>query len=199
MVSAFDLVRRKLEDHGCQVKGSGRELSAQCPAHEDRNPSLSVTNGNSRVLMRCHAGCDIDDVLATLGLTRADLFDDKPGTGIRDEHVAIYEYVDETGELLFQVLRMPGKQFRQRVPDASSKDGWKWRLGETRRVLYRLPQVIEAANAGREIWVTEGEKDVHALEAAGVTATCNPGGAGKWRPEFSEALAGARVTIVADR
>ena len=71
-------------------------------------------------------------------------------------------------------------------------------LNGTRRVLYSLPRVIEAVAAGRTIYVVEGEKDVHAIERAGEVATCNPGGAGKWREDYSAALAGAKV-VVADR
>jgi hypothetical protein len=67
-----------------------------------------------------------------------------------------------------------------------------------RRVLYRLPAVLEAARAGGTVYVAEGEKDVHALERAGAVATCNPAGAGKWRPEYADALAGAHVVVVAD-
>ena len=63
---------------------------------------------------------------------------------------------------------------------------------------YRLPQLIEAVGAGRTIYVAEGEKDVQALVAAGMAATCNPGGAGKWRPEYSQHFAGAEVVVVAD-
>ena len=47
--------------------------------------------------------------------------------------------------------------------------------------------------------MVEGEKDVHALERAGVVATCNPGGAGKWREEYSEVLREAVVVIIADK
>ena len=87
--------------------------------------------------------------------------------------------MDEDGNLLFQVLRTAGKQFPQRVPDATRKSGYRWSLGDTRRVLYRLPKIIEAVKDGEVIYVVEGEKDVHALERAGVVATCNPGGAGQ--------------------
>src|SRR5262249_20840876 len=59
-------------------------------------------------------------------------------------------------------------------------------------------RVLAAVAAGDEVYVVEGEKDVETLERAGATATCNPGGAGKWRREFSEVLRGAKVLIVAD-
>ena len=50
------------------------------------------------------------------------------------------------------------------------------------------------------VYIVEGEKDVHAIEAAGAVATCNPMGAGKWRPEFGKHLAGIRhAIIVADK
>lgn len=50
---------------------SGRKTGtcwmALCPAHHDRQPSLSIRDGNQgRVLVRCHAGCDQRDVIAIL-------------------------------------------------------------------------------------------------------------------------------------
>ncbi len=125
----------------------------------------------------------------------ADLFDDSSGNGKRRE-VASYDYVDENGTLLYQVVRFEPKDFRQRRPDGSG--GWVWKMGDVRRVLYRLPAVIEAVKAGRTVYVAEGEKDVATLVSFGLDATCNPGGAGKWRPEYSETLRGAHVVILPD-
>ena len=58
---------------------------------------------------------------------------------------------------------------------------------------------MAAARAGETVYIAEGEKDVHALERAGAVATCNPGGSGKWRGDYTSALVGAQVIIVADR
>jgi len=113
------------------------------------------------------------------------------------EIVEAYPYVDEHGTLLFEVVRKTGKKFCQRRPDGTG--GWVWKLDRTRRVLYRLPRVLEAVKVGQRVWIVEGEKDVHVLERAGVVATCNPGGVGKWRDEYSKALLGADVAIIADR
>ena len=68
------------------------------------------------------------------------------------------------------------------------------------RALTGCPEGDRGRKTASVVYVAEGEKDVHALEAAGGVATCNPGGAGKWRPEYGEYLAGIRhVVIVADR
>ena len=68
-----------------------------------------------------------------------------------------------------------------------------------RRVLYRLPTVLAAARAGSRVYVVEGERDADALNAQGLCATTCSGGAGRWRPEYAEALRGAAVVIVADK
>ena len=50
---------------GGRKAGSG--WSARCPAHDDRTPSLSLREtGDGKVLVRCHAGCDQDEVIAHL-------------------------------------------------------------------------------------------------------------------------------------
>lgn len=193
------------------VRNSGGAFVARCPAHEDRNPSLSIKPGTSQpVVLHCHAGCDVDSILAALGLTFQDISaprEERPRDA--DEWTPagpasdVYDYRDEAGNLLFQVLRVPqpggAKTFRQRVPDPSAKSGWRWSIGDTRRVPYRLPEVLSAIADGRDVYVVEGEKDVHTLAREGLTATCNPGGAGKWLSPYSALLNEANVRIVADR
>lgn len=111
--------------------------------------------------------------------------------------VARYDYMDESGALLFQVVRFEPKTFKQRRPDGN--DGWIWGLGNTRRLLFRLPDVIKS----QTILVLEGEKDVETAGKLGLptgwAATTNPMGAGKWRPEYSESLRGKKVVIAPDQ
>ena len=96
------------------------------------------------------------------------------------------------------MVRYDPKEFRQRRPDGAG--GWDWQLGQTRRVLFHLPQLLDAKRDDAEVFVVEGEEDVLALERAGAVATCNPMGAGKWREEYTRTLAGARlVFVVADQ
>jgi hypothetical protein len=110
--------------------------------------------------------------------------------------IATYDYNDESGVLLFQVVRRAPKDFRQRRPNG--KGGWIWSLGNTRRVLYRLPEVGDAVASGRMVLVVEGEKDADNLRKLGFTATCNAGGANKWRAEYNESLHDADVVIIGD-
>jgi hypothetical protein len=89
--------------------------------------------------------------------------------------VAEYNYTDENDKLLFQVVRFEPKGFRQRRPDGNG--GWEWSLNGTRRVLHRLPEVRKV----KSVLVVEGEKDCETAHKLGFVATCNAGGAGKWR------------------
>lgn len=72
------LVLRALEklDLTWRVASGGRQSwSAQCPAHEDRDPSLSIREASDgKVLLNCFAGCDVIDVVGALGLSLTDLF-----------------------------------------------------------------------------------------------------------------------------
>jgi 5S rRNA maturation endonuclease (ribonuclease M5)/archaellum biogenesis ATPase FlaH len=166
-----------------------------CPAHkggQERTPSLHVTRGRDRWLLCCLAGCTFAEVVEAAGLDPRDLSESNGRPAFTDQ----YTYTDESGKPLFHVFRTEDKSFPQARPDGT------WGLGGTRRVLYRLPRVLEAVRDGKVVWVVEGEKDVHSLERLGKVATCNPGGAAKgkskWKPEYSEVLRGAKVAIVAD-
>lgn len=70
-ISPTALVVTRLQDRGRRV---GRGM-AQCPAHDDHEPSLHITTGDDgRVLLRCHAGCSLTAVLDALDLAERDLF-----------------------------------------------------------------------------------------------------------------------------
>jgi hypothetical protein len=130
----------------------------------------------------------------------ADLFPLKPSAPVRSEIVKTYDYTDEVGRMLFQCVRSEPKSFRQRRPDPTKPGGWAWNLQGVRRVLYRLPDVMESLAGGKVIFIAEGEKDCEALAEADFVATCNPMGAGKWLPEHAEALQGAAyVVVIADK
>jgi hypothetical protein len=192
VVTPVERVRSALEAAGS--RRSGRDW--QCPAHQDHKASLSVSEGrNGRAVLHCHVGCPTEAVLVALRLDWPDLFPE--GRNGKAQPVATYDYTDEHGHLLYQAVRYFPKDFKRRRPDGHN--GWTWTLGDTRLVLYRLPRVLAAVEAGLPVYVVEGEKDVHAIEGAGATATTVLGGvSGRWLPEHSRLLAKTRVVVVAD-
>ena len=183
-----------------RVKKNGKEWMAQCPAHDDGTNSLEITNGNEgRILLHCLAGCEPTEILSKINLKFSDLFispSSHPPLPKKTKIIATYPYHATNGTLLYQVVRMEPKDFRQRRPDGSG--GWIWDMKGTLRVLYRLPEVLAAKQAGQTIYVVEGEKDADALVALGLTATCNTGGAGKWPKSGTATLADCNVVILPD-
>ena len=120
-----------------------------------------------------------------------------------------YDYRDESGNLLFQCVRTDPKGFRQRRPNpafdstkppSNENPPWLWSLGDVRRVLYRLPELLKtwADRPKKLVCVVEGEKDADLLMAAGILATTCPMGAGKWADEYTETLRGRFVVVVPD-
>lgn len=203
----MDVLRELVLPRLQMVKKASGGFMARCPAHEDNNPSLSISEGREQpVVLKCFAGCEPDQIITALDLTWAQLLKERDREPDVEEWtpcgpaIAVYDYVDEHSNLLFQVCRTADKKFPQRVPDQSRKSGWSWKLGDTRMVPYRLPKVIEAVQQGAEVWIVEGEKDVHTLEGLGLVATTSPGGAGKsWRDEYTPHFKDAVVVIVADK
>jgi 5S rRNA maturation endonuclease (ribonuclease M5) len=179
--TAFDRLVAALDTRGLKIRRTTTgQVSAQCPAHEDRNPSLSLTAIEGQVLVYCHAACQTEDVVNALGLEMADLFDERGG--------ANYTYTDQGGlTVLRTVHRRPDKQFPQSIHDKSVTP------------LYRLPNVAKAVEDRQWIYLVEGEKDVHALERLGVVATTGPGGARNWLNVDSTPLHDAQVAVIVDR
>jgi 5S rRNA maturation endonuclease (ribonuclease M5) len=210
------------EKYLTEIKRSGKEFKALCPFHPDKNPSLNINPETG--LFKCHpcgAGGDIfkfyalkhningnfpavmTGIAADFGISengaksktkKAEFWSDW------QKHITkAYDYTDASGALLFQVCRVEPhpngnekKPFRQRRPDG--KGGWICNIQGVERVLYRLPELAGAD----EVFIVEGEKDADTLAALGCTATTNVTGAGKWKPEYSEVLAGKRCLIIPD-
>ncbi|MGI8427379.1 MAG: hypothetical protein ACR2M4_12480 [Actinomycetota bacterium] len=110
--------------------------------------------------------------------------------------VATYDYKDEKGQLLFQAVRLSPKGFSQRRPNGVG--GWEWNLKGVRTVPYRLPDLLAALSRHDPVFIVEGEKDCDYLCDFGLTATCNPMGAGKWNNAWNYMFFGAKVVIIPD-
>lgn len=218
-------VYQLLEKHGSTWGGIGDDW--RCPAHEDANASLGVSQGVKGVVLHCAAGCEPVKVLEALGTTWQLVFQWEPGEpgtetagetsgetsgpasprtiealaeahgGLRERTVYPYRTVD--GEKVRIVVRFDFEDGTKTIRQKIIKPG---------AVLYRQSMVTKAIELGLPIYVVEGEKSADRVNAIAkskdgvrqAVATCNPGGAKGWTDDHGTLLDGAkRVVIVADR
>ena len=187
------------------LKQRGAEWRGPCLIHKGRDNNFAVDAQTGRWF--CHSACgrggdllEFEQTLTGIGFAaaKAEVFRmigrAEPGTNGNSPHTAPskptkptgaasglreverYRYTDETGNLRFEVIRYlrpdGGKAFRQCRPDG--RGGAVWNLDGIERVPYHLPNLLNAET----VYLPEGEKDVHTLEAWGLMASCNPGGSG---------------------
>jgi DNA primase (bacterial type) len=197
-----DKILPKLQDVK-QIKQN--EWMTRCPCHQDDKASLHITElPNGQLLIKCHAGCNYLDILGAIGLNKKDLYppQEKPQDSPHRQQgksriVAVYDYKDTDGNLIYQSVRYEPKDFRQRRPDG--QNGWIWNLQGVEPLPYRLPELLNALGSGEMVLICEGERDVENLLKRGFTATTNHGGAGKWKEAYSKYFpVGSRVTIIPD-
>lgn len=189
--AALDAIKRL---PGYKAAGKN-QWEVQCPGHEDRKASLSISFGSDgRLLLHCHAGCELEHILESAGLQKKDLFPSN-GNGNHAERriLATYDYCSAAGKLVYQVVRFEPKDFRQRRPDGNG--GWTWETKGLKRLPYNQADLLSA----EYVFIVEGEKDVESLRNIGLVATCNSGGAGKWTAELSQYFnPHQRITILPD-
>ena len=199
------------------AKRSGNHWKARCPAHDDRTPSLSISEGqDGRVLVHCHAGCAPGDICRRVGLSLKDLMPESPhartGSASRgfvsaEEAIlsierrlgtasAQWRYKDAHGRHVGSIIRWNNSDGTKRdVRPISLIDG-KWMPAglPSPRPLYRLPEIQDA----HTVLVVEGEKAADAASGLGFTATTSPHGSqsaskADWTP-----LSGKHVVILPD-
>jgi hypothetical protein len=204
------------------ARQSPKGWTARCPAHDDRDPSLSISIGDdSKVLMKCFAGCSVEAIVAALGLSMGDLFPSTTFTGLarngprrkasalsystvnavlaelvrrHGPYSAYWTYHAIDGEAVGLVVRWDkpsGKDYR---PAARYGDGWRIEAMPTPRPLYRLPELLAASL----VVVTEGEKAADAARTLGFTATTSAGGSQAARQTDWRPMAGKEVWIFPD-
>jgi RecA-family ATPase len=101
---------------------------------------------------------------------------------------------------LIQVVRTKSGKPRFRQRQRLSDGKWKWHVDDIPdhdRRLYLLAE-LRAAPLGERVWICAGEKDTDRLFNAGLTATTNIGGEGKWRHEYAEEFRGRHCVVLQD-
>ncbi|HEY8165118.1 MAG TPA: AAA family ATPase [Gemmatimonadaceae bacterium] len=184
-----------------KARSSGSGYVGLCPAHEDKQPSLSISVGTTgNILLNCHAGCTFEAIVDALGIDRRELTVSRNDESARPELIATYVYRNSDGSVFARKGRyvddVGAKTFRWWRPDPN--DEGKWIPGGNNAPLYRLPELI-AAPTTEIVVIVEGEKDADRLASLEYITTTTPGGAGaRWRDDDTVYFKGRRVCIVAD-
>ncbi|MBK9173222.1 MAG: AAA family ATPase [Chloracidobacterium sp.] len=188
----FDQIVSRLEG----LKKIGKNFIAICPSHDDGNPSLSVRGVDGRVLLKCHAGCDIESICRAMGISLSELFekplngfynasngDSKAPTKSIGATIAEYVYRDADGIERYRNVRHSGAGRYYRKPSGAES------------LPYRLPELLKARADGIEhVFVCEGEKDCDNVRGLGFVAVSLKGIKDAW----AEYFAGMHVTIIQD-
>ena len=205
--------------HGVQQAGAG--YRARCPAHQDKNPSLSIGIGDDgRILLHCFVGCSVKKIVASLGIELRDLMPDsavrvvpkakKPtiyptpqaaaaetATWLKVKNVGEWVYQDKAGTDVLWIYRFEPEGGGDKTFRPVSRCDGGYRLGDPDGLLalYRLPELV---NAPGTVFVVEGEKCADAVMQLGFAATTSAHGSQSaaktdWRP-----LAGKNVVMPPD-
>lgn len=181
------------------AKQHGEWWSGRCPAHDDKNPSLSWKDGEDGkpVIVKCHAGCSRNAILASLGM---------------EEHPPREALPPKKSNVAYPYYTIDGKYLAEKVRgyDDSGKHTTRWRRRNGKggfisgRVkgelyLYGLPN-LKNVRDGDTVYIAEGEKDVETLRKHGLVAVSGPDGAGhnKFPQEAVKWFAKKKVVIFQD-
>ena len=183
-----------------KLRNRGGNQIAQCPVcaaggGDSKSEHLFITQ-DGKFGCVLHPGADgrehRKEIFAVIGVKPEKTQQNGAGRN-RMKLERTHAYQDAEGNHVFDVVvyRLPNgdKDVRQRKADGT------WSLQGVERVPYRLPQLLASDGP---VWVVEGEKDVEKLEEGGLVATCNPGGAGKWRDEYSVHLVDRDAIVAPD-
>ena len=211
-----------------RLRGQGPELTAKCPFHADRTPSMSVNVDKG--VYHCH-GCGASGDAVTYlenkrGLSQKDALRAVKGE-MRNPHqakprrkaqprprqphwvpslpnnaIARHRYLLGDGTLAFTICRFAkGPKCLPYTPARrNGKDGWSVELVISEgRPLYRLGEISQAPR-GRQVMVVEGEKCADAVAAAfpKATVTSWAGGGKSWKRSDWSPLGGRRVLLISD-
>ena len=169
---------------------NANSFQAKCPCHDDRNASLTVSDGDTGgIVFYCHAGCSTENIINAVGLTWADITPQKEQN--RPYIVAKYCYSNGTRK-----LRYSNKSF---IWQHETADGWRSGRNDAPHVLYT------AGEPKNTVYICEGEKDAdnvaHKLSLYAVSPENGAGknsGGGKWYKEYNADLSGKIAVLLPD-
>lgn len=169
------------------------QYMACCPAHEDKNPSLSIKFDSGKILLHCFTGCPLEDILNSLNITQSDLCYESDLIKSKSGKSTVYIYYNADGTLAYKKVRIDRengtKAFYFIKPNGEKN------MKGVQKILYNLPAVIGADT----VYLVEGEKCAEAVIKQGHTATTLCTGANsKWDDTYNQYLVGKEIIIIPD-
>ncbi len=177
-----------------RAKRSGTGFLGHCPAHDDANPSLSFTDTNGKMLLKCHAGCPVDKIFAALESVKAFCSNTNQEDAEPMKVIKSFFYEGYDGKPALRIDRFEnknGKTFRQFHIENEC-----WVKGGTKEPL--RPYRYFEWNGSDSIFLVEGEKCADALYEIGLVSTTTPGGANQWRSSYAESFIGKNIICLPD-
>ena len=204
------------------VKRSGNGWSASCPAHNDNSPSLSISEGDDgRVLLHCHVGCPIEEIVESIELKMVDLMPKNDNSGsprtsrkaaksattfkTSDEAVkalesrlgkrsCLWTYYDDKGEPCGLVVRWSLPNGKKEIrPISRIGQGWMIKAMPEPRPLYCRDEVGTIRR-----YVAEGEKAADAARSIGLPCVTSSGGSNAAAKTDWSPLAGCECVFLPD-
>lgn len=193
------------------IRRRGDSAQCRCPSHPDKQASLTISKGRKCTLFRCHAGCQLNDILQAAGLEKKGTFYESESREINWKHYvesrehrkieATYDYVSSvTGAYTFTKIRLEGKKMLFGILENNRFTyGLKGQNRKELKAIYGSPEAIKKAiRENKPVFIVEGEKDTNTLNRQGYTATFTFGGVNDWQSDFAGLLRDADVIILAD-
>lgn len=176
----------------------------RCPAHDDKKASAAAILGADEWWhLNCQCGCTEEAIMAAIGIEHRDRCMKPPHSRAqRTQKYISYVYTDLKKQPLLKKVRVVENKnfFIQHWNEEERK--WDKGLGKfpPGKIIYNAPLIRSAINAGKEVWICEGEKACDALARYDIAASCQIAGAGpgKFTPDHARYFRGGRVCIVAD-
>ena len=183
----------------CPVPGHGS-------GNGDKNPSLSITESEGKTLFHCHAGCDqreVFDAVRERNLLQSSPKREEISFTQHQQPILEKEWVyrAEDGTELFTKRRYKTSDAKGKTYSIHRVDVQGKRIAglkDTRIVPLNLPELLAAKQAGKAIYLVEGEKAADALASIGAVATTSHTGAGSWPTEITQYFSGANVVVIPD-
>lgn len=178
-------------------KTGNKQWQACCPAHNDHNPSLSITEKDGKILLHCFTGCTSDDICNALQIKQSDLFLNSAATyktTQKKDLIRTHIYRDIDGNIVAKkdMYKEPSGK-KSAIWSRYENGAYKIGLKGIEPPLYNIQDVVKELDT---VYIVEGEKDADTVKKMGYTATTLP--KKKWITDYEKYLKDKNIVVIRD-